>query len=418
MISILIVDDSSDKIRNVKDLLIENPSISESAITVTNDRNSAKRELIMNQFDLMILDINLPERFGDHPDQHGGVDFLEEINMDPEFLVPFHIIGLTEYPELFEAHKDSFSKFLWHLITYNETYTEWKDQLKNFSNYLVKSKREISSPSNLAFDFDIAIVTVLSLELKHVRDLPWNWTEEKFANDDNYYYTGHFFKNLKKIKVVATSTNNNMGMCAAAAISMKIVNRYRPKFIAMVGICAGIEGKANVGDPLIADRVWDYGSGKHVIEKLDGLDIEVFKPYIHQMPLDPSLNAAFTKVIDDGLFVTEIQRKWISTKQNVLSARLGPFASGSAVVANEQIVSSIKTQHGQLIGFDMESYSIFYTATHSIRPKPIPFIIKSVSDFGDSNKNTPDKDAKQEYAAFTSANFFYHFAINFLNYEQ
>ena len=30
----------------------------------------------------------------------------------------------------------------------------------------------------------------------------------------------------------------------------------------MTGICAGIEGKVNMGDIIIAERIFDYGSGK------------------------------------------------------------------------------------------------------------------------------------------------------------
>lgn len=417
MISILIVDDTPEKIRYIKEVLIAVPSITVEEITVVNDRNSAKRALLENQFDLMILDINLPERFGDTPDAKGGVDFLQEINMDEEFLVPFHIIGLTEYPDLLIEHSSAFSRLLWHLIVYHESYTEWKDQLTNFAKYLIKSKAELKAPSNYHYDYDLAIITVLSLELKFVKELPWNWTEEKYQNDDNFYYTGYFYKNQKKVKVIATSTNNSMGMCAAAAISMKVINRYRPKYISMVGICAGIEGRVNIGDPVIADRVWDYGSGKHVVEKLQDVEIQVFKPYVNQLPLETALLTAFNKVIEENLFVAEIQRKYGAKNYSLLNAKIGPFASGSAVIANEAIVESIKSQHGQLVGFDMESYSIFYSAAHSMRPKPIPFIIKSISDFGDSNKNNPDKDAYQAYAAYTSANFLYQFVSNFIDFN-
>jgi nucleoside phosphorylase len=66
----------------------------------------------------------------------------------------------------------------------------------------------------------------------------------------------------------------------------------------------------------------------------------------------------------------------------------------------------------------MESYSIFYAAIRSIHPKPIPFIIKSISDFGDSNKNNPHKNEHQEYAAYTSANFFCRFVTKYLDFDR
>jgi len=414
MIKILLVDDNAEKVKCIIEAICEIPLMVKSDIEVVSDRQNAKRLILDQQFDLMILDLSLPERFGDEPEQNGGAQFLHEINISPDFNVPFHIIGLTAYSDLKDKYSDSFTEYLWHLIIYELQYNNWKTQLINHISYLIKSKAELKNPSNLKYEYDIAIVTILdSIELKCVRELPGHWIEEKFPNDDTYYYTGYFLKDGKKLKVVAASTSNYMGMSAAATLSMKLINKYRPKYLVMLGICAGIKDKCNLGDPIIADRIWDYGSGKHVIEQMP-TPKESFKPYGNQITLDTALAALFNNAISENYFVQDIQRKWAIKYDISLTAKIGPFASGSAVIANENIVESIKAQHGKLIAFDMESYAVFYAANYCSHPKPKSFIIKSISDFGDSHKNQINQDEHQMYAAFTSANFFYEFSLRYL----
>lgn len=60
----------------------------------------------------------------------------------------------------------------------------------------------------------------------------------------------------------------------------------------------------------------------------------------------------------------------------------------------------------------MEAYSVFNACRYTSYDKTKPIVIKSVSDFGDSNKENSDKNIHQKYAAFTSAQFFKMIAIN------
>jgi nucleoside phosphorylase len=75
-------------------------------------------------------------------------------------------------------------------------------------------------------------------------------------------------------------------------------------------------------------------------------------------------------------------------------------------------VLEINSHHGKLLGFDMEAYSVFNACRYTSYDKTKPIVIKSVSDFGDSNKENSDKNIHQKYAAFTSAQFFKMIAIN------
>lgn len=78
------------------------------------------------------------------------------------------------------------------------------------------------------------------------------------------------------------------------------------------------------------------------------------------------------------------------------------------VLANNKLIDDqIKQHHRKLIGIDMETYGVYYTSIHCSKPRPVAISIKSISDFGDSKKD----DSHKEYAAYTSANFFYNFVL-------
>ena len=79
---------------------------------------------------------------------------------------------------------------------------------------------------------------------------------------------------------------------------------------------------------------------------------------------------------------------------------IGPVASGSAVLADGEVVHEIKAQHRDLIGIEMEVYGMYSAAYSASQPQPLAFALKAVCDFADPNKG----DNHQRYAAYTSAN--------------
>jgi nucleoside phosphorylase len=75
------------------------------------------------------------------------------------------------------------------------------------------------------------------------------------------------------------------------------------------------------------------------------------------------------------------------------------MASGSAVLADGEVVAEIKTQQRDLCGIEMEAYGVYAAAHAACEPRPLTFALKAVCDFAD-----PDKDDRfQRFAAYTSA---------------
>ena len=79
---------------------------------------------------------------------------------------------------------------------------------------------------------------------------------------------------------------------------------------------------------------------------------------------------------------------------------MGPLASGASVLAAKKQTEPIKMQHRKVIAIDMEAYAIFAAAEEAPLPQPKAFVLKSICDFADDEKD----DLYQSYAAYTSAN--------------
>ena len=83
------------------------------------------------------------------------------------------------------------------------------------------------------------------------------------------------------------------------------------------------------------------------------------------------------------------------------------MASGAAVLENRPLIQQITAHQRKVIGIEMETYGVFMACRCCSEPRPLAMSIKSICDFGDSNKT----DNYQAYAAYTSAQYLYEFAI-------
>src|ERR1019366_10367222 len=94
------------------------------------------------------------------------------------------------------------------------------------------------------------------------------------------------------------------------------------------------------------------------------------------------------------------RQNWQGRKTDTaLRMHIGPVASGASVLEDEKIAESIVLQHRKLIGIEMEGYAVLAVAEEAPLPQPKAFVIKSVCDFADTEKN----DDCREYAAYTRA---------------
>ena len=76
---ILIVDDSAEKIGAVRNALKELEFFESLAISHALDLNNARIQLSKEYFDLLILDLNMPEDIGEAANMTAGIAFVDEV---------------------------------------------------------------------------------------------------------------------------------------------------------------------------------------------------------------------------------------------------------------------------------------------------------------------------------------------------
>jgi nucleoside phosphorylase/CheY-like chemotaxis protein len=406
MIRILILDDDPDKAEKIRTTVTSNPEIVSDDVILVRDLIQARDACRQSHFDLLILDLRLPNRIGDAPEERAGCEFIKELNASTTLIRPYHIIGLTAYSDTLRKSDPIFENDLWRIILYDASTNNWQKQLSHKIDYLINSKRSLLSSAIARHVYDLAIVTALHVpEFQSVLDLPCNWETVRCQNDPTIYYKGRIKKEGRAIAVIAACAQQ-MGMPAAAVVSSKIISQFRPRYIAICGIAATVRGTdTNLGDILIADQSWDYESGKHRIVD----DKQIFEPDPRSIPLRVDIKERVLHLRAQSAFLSEIQNSWRGGPIDVarLQVHVGPLASGAAVVQDETITEHIRARSRKLIGLDMETYGVFYAAENSSMPRAAAISIKSACDYADRDKS----DQYQAYAAFTSANYLYRLAV-------
>jgi nucleoside phosphorylase/CheY-like chemotaxis protein len=406
MLRILVVEDDTEKNRRVLRLLSEMREVASDFLDNARDAMSAKKFLRERQYDLVILDIAIPGRADTDPTPFGGVELLQEVLERDIYLKPVHIVGLTAFDEIFEVAGAKFGEDLWSVLKYDPGSTEWEAKLRKKIRYIALSKTgELVRPE---YDVTLCVLTALKdPELDAVLRLPWNWSEMDRPSDCTIYHTGEYSVDGRRQKVVAANSPR-MGMTSAASLAMKMIIQYRPRYIAMVGILAGVEGKCNLGDVVAADPSWDYGSGKYYVK--DGQSL--FAPFPYQIGLDSFLRANLSRLADDNSLLSGIRDAWPGLKPDtVLKLRVAPVACGAAVLSDKRILEDkIREQNLKVVGIDMESYGLMGAADESPLPATKAFCLKSVCDFANPNKD----DNWQAYASYTSASILRAFCERYL----
>ncbi|MBQ7202417.1 MAG: hypothetical protein IJS03_00205 [Eubacterium sp.] len=237
--------------------------------------------------------------------------------------------------------------------------------------------------------YDVAIITAVEIEEESVKRLYDSWKEIKYPDDNQLYYEAAFVKDSVTRRVI-TARQKEMGMTAASHLASKIINKFRPRYLIMTGISAGIGAEQIYGDVIVPDVIWNYAAGKFV--SASSADITFGDIGFLPRPIAIEIDSEILKII----------KRLKDSPDNEFHLHIGPMACGNSVVANRDVVNKqIHSLFPQTVGLDMESYSVFYAAKNSTEPKPKAIVIKSICDYADAQKS----DKYQKFAAYTSSQF-------------
>jgi nucleoside phosphorylase len=412
MIKVLIIDDEHEKRRVISNAVLpkNHPELVE--IAFAGDAHTAKKLIKSTRFDFIILDINLPKRPDLPVSQDGGLEVLSYIKNNHSANAPAYLVGLTAHDKSEAIAETEFSSPLWKLVRFSYQDTRWQESLENAVTYLIDQKQPPFFNDGHNFHIDLAIITGLEEELASVLELPGNWSPLKVPYDSTPYFQGTFLTDEKKVNVIAASAPQ-MGMPSSAVLASKLIHNFRPRILCMVGICAGVREKSELGDILIADPCFDWGSGKWNFDQAQ--QRVSFRPAQYQFRLDETLRADVKELARDRQLISQMHKEFAYKKPvKIPNILVDAMASGASVLQAKELVDDVRIHHKNLVGIEMESYAVFTAAQLAAEPRPKCISIKAVCDFGEEDK----ADDFHEYAAYISASFLYQLALRSFHHQE
>lgn len=404
--NILIIDDNRAKIVPLIRGMIA-LDISRDNIHTAESASDARQKLRTESYDLVVLDLCLPEVMEEDPSLDVVKQLLEDLqNADEKLRKPKLTVGFSAYESyILEIQTlQTCGSMVFH--HYDESTDDWLKGILNCVQYMQNLE---AGKGTDAEPVDLCILTALyNPEYTAILDLPWNWGDWELLDQSTPIRRGSFISGKKSYSVVVAHSLR-MGMVAATILATKLIALCKPRFLVMPGICAGVPGKTNYGDVLLANPSWDYQCGK----RLSNDEGSQFYIAPHQIHVSESIESRILQISRTPGLLAKIKDEWRGEKP-VAELRLhsGPVGCGSAVLADYSIVEDIiENQQRTLLGIEMEIYGIYSAANSAPEPKPIFFAVKSVCDHADNQKN----DTYQKYSAFTSARVVQEFFERFIS---
>lgn len=384
MISILIVEDDLKKLASIQCVIAPITQEIHGRVETACCSIEARDWLSRRQFDILILDLLLPNRPDDTPEPDGGATLLDEISVSKTLIKPGYVIGLTSHEDAFTKSIGTFNSYLWTLLRFDAASKQWANQLSQHIRYIIASQSYFLANRHPAYDYDVGLVVALpDPELSAILETESIWTPRNHATTSNTYYeTSIRDSEGNKLRIIAASCPQ-MGNVASCSLTSEMILLHRPKLMFLLGICGGADKTSqSLQDIVISDEVILHDSGK--IKEKDSII------YLHPDPKSLQISPALKSAIQNPLFTNNVKqalkkRFGLSTPQDI-HCHIGPIASGSCVIAAERAMASIKERIRKLQAVEMEGYGFAYACEYAAAPKPEWLIIKGICDFADANK--------------------------------
>jgi nucleoside phosphorylase/CheY-like chemotaxis protein len=368
---LLIIEDNDEKYDDIRSVVESTLAGNNLEITRASFLSEAQRDIYQTKFDLMIVDLMLPKRAEGNAEDISD-EVLELINMS-EINRHSNAIAITSFIELRDSCSRSFNEFNISIVSYSSTDAGWKDSLV----------RELNTIENASI-FEFAIVCALEKE------------REAFRYSNAEVGDRRLIRGLDCLDITISGKKGivvkppRMGMTDAAIVTTQLLDAFHPSIICMSGICAGIPGKSEIGDLIIAESCFDYQVGKWT---KSGFEYELY-----QVPIAEDVRGRLSQSLLNDQLNAEIRIDLEFPELLKKEIKFVTHASGSAVVADKAKRDEITAMHRKLASVEMEIYSLYRAASVSVQ-KPLFFAIKGVVDDAGASKG----DKYHLYGATSSA---------------
>lgn len=243
----------------------------------------------------------------------------------------------------------------------------------------------------------VVILSAIPVEYQAIKSHLTNITADE-SEDGTIYEKGEFHSDGQDWTVVIRETGQgNVNATSAVYLSWE---KYEPDVVIFCGIAGGIKD-VNIGDIVVASKVYNYHSGKHGT---------VFSARPDTWSPSLAILERAKQEAQNGHW----QHPQITSEQLVSKFRIlvKPIASGEEVVASTktETLSRIASHYNDAVAIEMEGYGFLSAAER--RGVNERLLIRGISDLLD-NKGESDRQGCQQLAASNAAKFTFQVLRNF-----
>ncbi len=404
MLKVLLLDNSEEKVKAVIQALTDNCNIPENCIKVVKSVSSCRNSLREESYDLLILDLLVPQFDDDEEeDVDEGPKYVEELYKDPDINIPDQIMGLTEHDEWADKVKSTYEDAGWLLVKYSQSDNSWVKVMQSKVFHIKKFQEGFKKMKENSYQ--IGILCALNDEFVELQAAFGNdsWKKEVVSGYPYVCYSTSVSTGQGSTFKIIASCVNKPGSIATSIFSTMMYQVFGIEYLFMVGFAAGFKSKSlRLGDVVVAESIQDYGTGK-IIDEVG--ELKILKE-IHQLPGNPSLISIANRTAVDASIRANLNKdievaNLKKNKRDQVEVYVSPTVCGPYVVANKEVMKELKGDSRKLQALDMEGFGL-YLSSYFLDKKCL--WIKGVSDFADQKK----KDDYHKAAAFASARFLYY----------
>lgn len=290
-----------------------------------------------------------------------------------------------------QASVESYSKLLWIDFFSNISFlgeSEKQELLTEFlaaelPDSLKEQIKKLDEERLYSRDYDFVFFCVKPVELEALSEA-FNFDLKQSKPDRDLKGVSLYFCELQldnfpvqKILVAYTDIDTNLQNASKMSHVLQLVDTSKAF---LIGMCAGVKKRMNIGHVAISRKVKYYESGKYTGRDLEPRDLNISlnqniymteilenlqEEYVNSLKQVSSVNHKFSeKYLDDGY--------QLITKEGVA-------ASGEKLVASEEFMEGIAARDQQCKYVDMESAAFALTCNEF----SVPWLIfKGISDYG------------------------------------
>lgn len=415
-LNILIVDDKKDKSERVVTLLGSMLKEFGPIFSLAQDYEGAMEALQRQFFDFVVLDLLIPGA-NQKPSKVYSRSLINQL-VDGRLVPATFVVGLTEYNDAAVDEKTFFDENLLTLEVFSWSENTWAERLAKRFSYLIRSKRSAHKFQINNHDLDVFIVVARhETEFNPIKEILFGSDEQKSATLPHWNIEACFGQidlGAGRKVTACLAYVAEMGVAPTSAVVAQAVALFRPRLVAMLGMCCGFSGhKAaypqSIGNVIVVREVTCWEEGKF----LPGSSSDEFRSRSKTRPISDQLRRPVEIAVEKSAesimpalnrwrkrkSQQEIIRKYSPLLDMEPKVRFGALVTGSSFVANAKKISEIIDLHNTALGLDMEVFALYTAPEFVVGSKPLCLAIKGVADYGDGN----DCEELQVYASSSSA---------------